>query len=161
MLERGIDFKKTFPNKKGGKATWVESSNRHVKLEKENFDTIGSVTCTYIMQERELCESCSEYRKKYSKYNTKNLETEDDKSLATSTSSTTNLEKLTLDELREQIANNIQILRQQETQRTAAMALKIRQVAEEDSVTGRNINKSDHDLFRTALKVKGAYIKYV
>ena len=89
------------------------------------------------------------------------METEDDKSLATSTSSTTNLEKLTLDELREQIANNIQISRQQETQRTAAMALKIRQVAEEDSVTGRNINKSDHDLFRTVLKVKGAYIKDV
>ena len=63
MLERGIDFKKTFPNKKGGKDTWVESSNRHVKLEKENFDTIRSVTCTHIVQERELCESCSEYRK--------------------------------------------------------------------------------------------------
>ena len=61
------------------------------------------------------------------------MQTEDNKSLATSTSSTTNLEKLTLDELREQIANNIQISRQQEIQRTAAMALKIRQVVEEDS----------------------------
>ena len=39
-------------------------------------------------------------------------------------------------------------------QRTAAMALKIRQVVEEDSVTSHNINKSDHDLFETILKEK-------
>ena len=56
-------------------------------------------------------------------------------------------------ELRERLAND-QISRQQEMQRTAATALKIRQVVEADSVTSHNINKSDHDLFKTILKNK-------
>ena len=34
------------------------------------------------------------------------------------------------------------------------MALKIRQVVEEDLVTSHNINKSDHDLFKIILKDK-------
>ena len=153
LLERRIDFKESFPNKEGGKAAWVESSNGHVKLEKKNFDTIRSVACTYIVQERELCENCIGYRKKLSKYNARSLEAEANKSLATSASSTTNLKHLTVAELRERLAN-VQISRQQEMQRTAAMALKIRQVVEEDSVTSHNINKSDHDLFKTILKEK-------
>ena len=122
-------------------------------LKKENFDTIRSVAYTYIVQERELCENCSGYRKKFSKYNARNLEAEANKSLATSASSTTNLKHLAVAELRERLAN-VQISRQQEMQRTAAMALKIRRVVEEDSVTTHNINKSDHDLFKTMLKDK-------
>ena len=129
VLERRIEFRETFRNTKGGKAAWVESSNEHVKLEKENFDTIRSVTCTYIVQERELCENCSGYRKKLSKYDAGSLEAETNKSLATSASSTTNLKHLTVAELRERLAN-VQISKQQEMQRTAAMALKIGQVVE-------------------------------
>ena len=34
------------------------------------------------------------------------------------------------------------------------MALKIRQLVEEDLVTSHNINKSDHDLFKIILKDK-------
>ena len=131
MLERRVEFRETFHNTEGGKAAWAESSNGHVKLDKENFDTIRSVTCTYVVQERELCENCSGYRKKLSKYNAGSLEAETNKSLAKSASSTTNLKHLTVAELRERLAN-VQISRQQGMQRTAAMALKIRQVVEED-----------------------------
>ena len=46
------------------------------------------------------------------------------------------------------------ISRQQKKQRTAAMALKIRQLVEEELVTSHNINKSDHDLFKIILKDK-------
>ena len=105
------------------------------------------------MQERELCENYSGYQKKLSKYNARSLEAEANKSLATRASSTTNLKHLTVAELRERLAN-VQISRQQEMQRTAAMALKIRRVVEEDSVTTHNINKNDHDLFETMLKDK-------
>ena len=133
LLERRVDFKESLPNKEGGKAAWFESLNGHVKPEKENFDTIRWVTCTYIVQKRELRENCSRYKKKLSKYNARNLEAETNISLATSAGSTTNLKHLTVAEPRERFAN-IQISRQQEMQRTAAMALKIRQVVEEDSV---------------------------
>ena len=153
LLERRSDFKETFSKKGGGKAAWVESSNGHVKLEKENFDTLNSVTCTYMVQQRELCENCSGYRKKLCQYNARSSEAEVNKSLATSASSTTNLKHLTVAELRERLAND-QISRQQEMQRAAATALKIRQVVEADSVTSHNINKSDHDLFKTILKNK-------
>ena len=37
LLERRIDFKEAFPNREGGKAAWVESSNGYVKLEKKEF----------------------------------------------------------------------------------------------------------------------------
>ena len=66
FLERRIDFKETSPNKEGGKAARIETSNGDVKLEKQNFDNVRSVTCTYIVQERELCENCSGYRKNFS-----------------------------------------------------------------------------------------------
>ena len=72
LLERRINFKETFPNKEGGKAAWVESSNGHVKLEKYNFDTIWSVKCTYIVQ------------KKLSKYKARSSEAESNKFLTAS-----------------------------------------------------------------------------
>ena len=82
-----------------------------------------------------------------SNYNARSLETEVNKSLATRASSATNLKHLTVAELRERLAN-VHISRQQDRQRTAVMALKIRQVVEEDSVTSHNINKSDHDFLK-------------
>ena len=102
------------------------------------------------MQEKDPCENCSRYTEKLSKYNARSLEVEAKKFLATSASSTTNLKHLTV---AERLAN-VQILRQQEMHWTAAIALKIRQVVEEDLVTSHNINKSDHDLFKTILKDK-------
>ena len=53
---------------------------RHVKLEKENSDTKNSLTCTYIVQQRELFENCSGYRKKLCQYNARSSEAEVNKS---------------------------------------------------------------------------------
>ena len=54
-------------------------------------------------------------------------------------------------ELRGKLAS-VQISRQREMKGTAAMGLNIIQVIEKDSVITHNINKSDHDLFKTILK---------
>ena len=85
----------------------VESSNGHAKLEKENSDTIRSVTCTYIVQEGELLKTVIvDIGKKLSKYNARSWEAEANKSLATSASSTTNLKLLSVAEFRERLANS-------------------------------------------------------
>ena len=87
-------------------------------------------------------------QKKLSKYKARSLEAESNKFLTASASSTTNFNS------EKDLLMKSGISRQQKKQRTAAMALKIRQLVEEDLVTSHNINKSDHDLFKIILKDK-------
>ena len=101
----------------------MESANGLFRLEKESFDTIRSVTCAYIVHERELFENCSEYSKRLPKYDAKSLEAETNKHLRASASCTTNLKHLTIAEIRERLAN-IQISRQQEMQKSYGIEKK-------------------------------------
>ena len=76
LLERRSDFKETFPKKEEVRLRGL----RHVKLEKENSDTINSLTCTYIVQQRELFQNCNGYRKKLCQYHARSSEAEVNKS---------------------------------------------------------------------------------